>query len=277
MADEVGINLQLWTSVWARGDLPDRAVLRAFRQMGCDGVEVTFSGSRPADNAAYGRMVAGGGVAVALVNRRPDADPLSDDPAQPTSSDGYLRRLVDCADAIGAEVIVGCFYASPVVFAAQEINEQEWVWLVESQTDMDDYAPMRLAVKPLNRREAKRPFSVADAARLVRAVNRPNYGCLLDAYSARVDEVDPGAALDATLPKAGHVHVSLNHSRTPGSGEETTLRALHRLRLADYCPWINVDVFAGAAFARSIWTGPLSQQTELALDAIRTIRQTWKH
>lgn len=275
---KVGINLQLWTSVWGRGDLPDRPVMHTLRNMGYNGVEVPFSGGPSTRYAAYGRMGADEGLSVALMDTwGPDADPLSDDPTQRASARDHLHRLVDCANTLGAEVLAGGFHHSRALPSAQEITEPEWARLVKSQIELADYAPMRLAVKPPGRLEISRLKSVAHGARLVRAVNRPNYTCLFDIDNLQMDEPDPLNALDATLPEVGHVHVSLNHSRTPGSGEETTLRALRKLRVADYRHWISVDTFAGVFFASSLWTGPLSHQTELALDAIRTIRQTRKH
>ncbi len=243
--------------------------------MGYNKVEVPFSGGHPAHYAGYGRMV--GRASVALVDRwGPDAGPLSEDPAQRASAREYLYGLVDCADALGAEVTAGRFHASRGASAAQKITEREWGRLVESQTEMADHAPMRLAITPLRRRERSRLISVVDASRLVRAVNRPNYAYLFDINRAQIDEIGPVTALDATLPEVGHVHVSLNHSRTPGYYQRTTLRALNRLRSASYGQRISVDAFAEVEFSGGVRTAPLSQQTQLALDAVRTIRQSWK-
>lgn len=274
---KIGVNLLLYTSRLTPAHLP---VLKLLKSLGYDGVEVPVFTGTPADYREIGRMVAGEGLAAAVAGTlRPGADPLSDDPAQRAAGRDHLRWLVDCAEALGAEVIAGPFHQPLGQFSGAGPTAAEWDRLVASQTEMASYAPMRLAIEPLNRFECYVLTTAAQAARLESLVNRPNYGYLYDTFHAHIEEADPVAALANTLPAVAHVHVSENHRGTPGQGHAAIRPALHALRDAGYDQWVSVEAFGQAlpdiAAATKIWRALFSSETQLVTDAIALIRQAW--
>jgi D-psicose/D-tagatose/L-ribulose 3-epimerase len=274
---KIGVNLLLWTSRLTPAHLP---VLRDLKSLGYDGVEVPVFSGTPADYSEIARMLAGEGLAAAVAGTlKPGADPLSDDPTQRAAGRDHLCWLVDCAEALGAEVIAGPFHQPLGQFSGAGATPQEWDRLVASQTDMATYAPMRLAIEPLNRFECYVLNTAAQAARLVAAVGRPNYGYLFDTFHANIEERAPVAALTATLPAVTHFHVSENDRGTPGQGHAAILPALKTLKAAGYDHWISVEAFGQAlpdiAAATKIWRPLFSSPTQLANDAIQLIRQAW--
>ena len=274
---KIGVNLLLYTSRLTPAHLP---TLRLLKSLGYDGVEVPVFTGTPRDNAELGRMVAGEGLACAVAGTlKPGADPLSDDPAQRAAGRDHLHWLVDCAAALNAEVIAGPFHQPLAQFSGAGPTSAEWDRLVAAQTDMATYAPMRLAIEPLNRFECYALNTTAQAARLVAAVNRPNYGYLFDTFHANIEERDPLAALAATLPAVTHFHVSENDRGTPGQGHAAIRPALHALRAAGYDHWVSVEAFGQAlpdiAAATRIWRALFSSETQLVTDAIALIRQAW--
>lgn len=274
---KIGCNLLLWTSRLTADHLP---TLRLLKSLGYDGVEVPVFSGTPADHAEVGRMVAGEGLSAAVAGTlKPGADPLSDDPTQRAAGRDHLHWLVDCAHALQAEVIAGPFHQPLGQFTGQGITETEWARLVESQHDMATYAPMRLAIEPLNRFECYALNTAAQAACLVASVNRPNYGYLHDTFHANIEERDPVAALTQTLPAVSHFHVSENDRGTPGQGHAAILPALKTLKSAGYHHWISVEAFGQSlpdiAAATKIWRPLFSSQTQLVTDAIALIRQAW--
>ena len=179
---KIGVNLLLWTSQLTSAHLP---ILRDLKAMGYDGVEVPVFTGTPADYTPIARMLADEGLAAAVAGTlKPGADPLSDDPTQRAAGRDHLHWLVDCAQALNAEVVAGPFHQPLGQFTGQGITPTEWGRLVASQTDLADYAPMRLAIEPLNRFECYALNTAAQAALLAKQVNRPNYGTLFDTFHA---------------------------------------------------------------------------------------------
>lgn len=275
---KIGVNLLLYTSRLTPAHLP---ILKHLKSLGYDGVEVPVFTGTPADYAEIGRMLAGEGLAAAVAGTlKPGADPLSDDPSERAAGRDHLHWLVDCAAALNAEVIAGPFHQPLAQFSGAGPTQREWDRLVASQTEMATYAPMRLAIEPLNRFECYALNTAADAARLVAAVGRPNYGYLYDTFHAHIEEAHPIAALQATLPAVSHVHVSENHRGTPGTGHAAIIPALAALKSAGYDHWVSVEAFGQAlpdiAAATRIWRALFTSEAQLVTDAIALIRQAWK-
>jgi D-psicose/D-tagatose/L-ribulose 3-epimerase len=207
---KIGVNLLMWTSRLGRQHLP---VLKMLKEAGYDGVEVPVITGTPEQFGEVGRMVAGEGLACAVAGTlRPGNDPLAEDPIRRQAGMDQLGWLVDCAHALGAEVIAGPIHQPLAQFSGAGPTEDEWERMVESQRTLADMAgpDLRLAVEPLNRFECYALNTAADAARLVAAVDRPNYGYLYDTFHANIEEQNPLAALKATLPAISHFHVSEN-------------------------------------------------------------------
>ena len=274
---KIGVNLLLWTSQLTPAHLP---ILRGLKAMGYDGVEVPVFAGTPGDYSEIARMLGDEGLAAAVAGTlKPGADPLSDDPTQRAAGRDHLHWLVDCAAALGAEVIAGPFHQPLAQFSGTGPTPREWDRLVAAQTDMADYAPMRLAIEPLNRFECYALNTAEQAARLAHQVNRPSYGTLFDTFHANIEERDPVAALTQTLPHVTHFHVSENDRGTPGTGHAAILPALKVLKAAGYDHWISVEAFGQAlpdiAAATKIWRPLFTSETQLAKDAVKLIRQAW--
>jgi D-psicose/D-tagatose/L-ribulose 3-epimerase len=276
---KIGVNLLLWTSRLGREHL---TILRMLKALGYDGVEVPVFNGTPAHYTEIGRMVAGEGLAVAVAGTlKPGADPLSDDPIQRQAGADHLGWLVDCAHALRAEVIAGPFHQPLGQFSGQGPSGDEWERLVDSQRAMADCAGpgLRLAIEPLNRFECYALNTAAAAARLVAEVRRRNYGYLFDTFHAHIEERDPVAALQATLPAVSHFHVSENDRGTPGRGHAAIKPALRALKAAGYDRWISVEAFGQAlpdiAAATKVWRPLFTSETDVVTEAIQLIRQIW--
>ena len=275
---KIGVNLLLWTTHLGRAHLP---VLQMLKRLGCDGVEVPVFAGQPADFAEIGRMVAGEGLAAGVVaTMAPGADPLSADKAKQQAGAARLRWLIDCAQALQAEVVCGPFHQPLAQFSGAGITPDEWGRMVESQRAVADYAAgLRLAIEPLNRFECYALNSAADAARLVAEVGRPNYGYLYDTFHANIEEKHPVAALEQTVHAVSHFHVSENDRGTPGRGHAAIVPALKALKASGYDHWVSIEAFGLAlpdiAAATKIWRRMFDTEEQLVTEAVSLIRQTW--
>lgn len=273
----IGINLLLWTAKLGRGHAP---LLAQLRQLGYGGVEVPFFSGSLAEAAEAGQMVRDAGLTPAMIGTLPDAvhNPLSDDPTVAQKGRDHLRWLVDCAHAMGAVSIAGPFTQPLGLFTGQGPTAAEWHRLVTAHQQMADHAGPTLAlmVEPLNRFECYILNTARDAARLVAAVNRPNYRYLYDTFHAHIEEQNPLNALIATLPAIGHVHISENDRGTPGCGHAALIPTLNALRDAGFDGWISVEAFGQAipdlAAATRVWRPLFTCETLLVTEAIALIR-----
>jgi D-psicose/D-tagatose/L-ribulose 3-epimerase len=273
----VGFNLLLWTD---RVTPAHAGILRDLQQAGYDGVEVPLPASGP-----EARMVAGMlddlglRCTASTAVTDPGLDPVSADPATRARAVDDLRRKVDIAAELGAEVLCGPFTQVLGQFSGAAPTPAEWDRLEASQQAMAEQAAGRLvlAVEPLNRFEAYMLNTAADAARLVAAVGRPGYGYLYDTFHANIEERDPKAAIAATAPAIAHVHLSENDRGTPGRGHVDFAGTLTALEGAGYQGWLTFEAFgqalAGLSAATRIWRPLFGSETEVYTEAIALVRR----
>ncbi len=272
----IGFNLLLWTTHLTPDLLP---TLRALKSAGYDGVEVPIFGGDATHYRAVKDMLDGEGLRSTVVAIVQDEarNPLS--AAHESAGVDYLKWLVDCAVALGAEVLGGPFYQPLGTFSGLPLSDDEWTRLVRTQTAMADHAggAITLAVEPLNRFECYALNTCERAARLVQAVNRPNYGYLFDTFHANIEERDPVGALTATMPQVSHIHISENDRGTPGRGHAPILPAIAAARAAGYTGWLTVEAFGHAlpdiAAATRVWRPLFGDTTEVFTEAIALIRR----
>ena len=272
-----GINLLLWT---ARLDAALAPVLAALKRQGYHGVEVPFFDGTANEARKAGQMVRDAGLLPAMIGTLPDAahNPLSDNTADQRRGQDHLHWLVDMAHEMGATLIAGPFTQPLGQFSGQGPTPDEFARMVAAHARMADRAgpALRLAVEPLNRFECYALTTAAEAARLVAAVARPNYGYLYDTFHAHIEESDPTSALRETLPQVAHFHLSENHRGTPGSGHAALGAALGVLRERGYDRWISVEAFGQSlpeiAAATRIWRPLFDDPLTLASDALALIK-----
>ncbi len=272
----IGFNLLLWTTHVTPDLLP---VLKALKSAGYDGVEVPVFGGDPAYYRGINTMLDGEGLRSTVVGIVPDdaRNPLS--PTTEQAGVDHLKWLVDCSVALGAEVLAGPFYQPLGTFSGLPLSDTEWDSLVRTQTAMADHAggAITLAVEPLNRFECYALNTCERAAKLVKAVNRPNYGYLFDTFHSNIEEKDPIAALTATMPQVSHIHISENDRGTPGRGHAPILPAIAAAKSAGYTGWLTVEAFGNAlpdiAAATRVWRPLFGSTTEVYTEAITLIRQ----
>jgi D-psicose/D-tagatose/L-ribulose 3-epimerase len=273
---KIGFNLLLWTTHLDATLLP---TLKALKKLGYDGVEVPIFGGDPAYYREVKSMLDGEGLRSTVVAIVQDEarNPLS--AVHEAAGVDYLKWLVDCSVALGAEVLAGPFYQPLGVFSGKPLSDEEWDRLVRTQTAMADHAgsAITLAVEPLNRFECYALNTCERAARLVQAVNRPGYGYLFDTFHSNIEEKGPVAALVATLPQISHIHISENDRGTPGRGHAPILPTIAAAKAAGYKGWLTVEAFGHAlpdiAAATRVWRPLFTSTEEVTTEAIALIRR----
>jgi D-psicose/D-tagatose/L-ribulose 3-epimerase len=275
---KIGFNLLLWTGhvTHDHGHL-----LKSIKSAGYDGVEIPLFGGDPAHYAGLGRRIADEGLGVTAVGLIPDAarSPISDDPAAREAGLDHLKWLVDCTQALGADVLCGPFHQPLGVFTGAGPTAAELDRLVAAHQAMADYAAgpgITLAIEPLNRFECYVLNTAEAAAAHVDRVGRPNFGYLYDTFHANIEEKDPVGVIARTAAAIRHVHISENDRGTPGSGNTPLAETLAALRAAGYDRWLTIEAFGQAlpdlAAATKIWRKCFADEEEVVRDGIAAIR-----
>jgi D-psicose/D-tagatose/L-ribulose 3-epimerase len=275
-----GFNLLMWTTQVTRDHLP---LLRKLKAAGYDGVEIPVFEGDTAHYQTLRRILSDEGLASTVVGIVPDEarNPLSSDPARSRAGVDYLKWLVDCSVALGAEVLCGPFYQPLGIFSGTGLTDAERDRLITTQTAMADHAAgaILLAVEPLNRFECYALNTNADAARLVEDVNRPNYRYLYDTFHSNIEDRDPVGAVTATAAAIGHVHLSENDRGTLGRGHAPLAATCAALKAAGYKGWLTCETFGLAlpslAAATKCWRPLYGSEHEAYTEALHAMRKAW--
>ncbi len=269
----------LWSTHVTEEHLPLLAGLKA---AGYDGIEVPMFEGDPEHFAWLRGKLADEGLAATAVGVVPDVahDPTSADAAVRKAGQAHLDWLVDCAGALGAEVLCGPFHQPLGVFSGRGPTGDELGRLVEAHRAMADRVPsLTLAVEPLNRFECYVLTTNEQAAAHVAAVARPNFGYLYDTFHSNIEERDPVGSLIETIGAIRHIHISENHRGAPGTGHIDHAAAIRAARDAGYDGWFTVEAFGQAlpdlAAATRVWRPLFASEDEVVRAGARVIRDGW--
>jgi len=121
--------------------------------------------------------------------------------------------------------------------------------------ELADYAAprqVRLVLEPVSRNEVNFIHSTQEGLAMVRRVERPNFGIMLDTYHMHHEDVDIIESLIEAGRLCWHIHFSDSNRCYPGSADiafDLVITALNRLGYNGYVgleikPWPNPDLAA---------------------------------
>jgi len=147
---------------------------------------------------------------------------VSEDPGVRRQGIRFLKRCVDAAARLGAELLTGALYAPfGVRSAAGGRTAEQRRRSVDSLREACDYARERgitLGLEPLNRYEHYFLNTAAEAVSLIREVDAANLKVHLDTYHMNIEEKSFHDAVVSARGFLEHVHASENDRSTPGTG-----------------------------------------------------------
>ena len=277
---KIGFSMLLSTTHVDRSHWP---ILQALKDAGYDGAEIPVTSLTHAECTELTGFMADIGLIATASGGIPDQarNPISADPAQAQAGIDHLKTLVDRANALGAQVLIGPFHQPLGQFSGQGISASEWDRLVHAHQHMADHAgaDLTLSVEPLNRFECYALNTTTQAAQLVADVDRPNYGYLYDSFHANIEERQPVGAITATAQAINYVHISENDRGVPGRGHIDFAATFKALKSTGYDGWLTVEAFGQAlpdlAAATRIWRPLFETEAQVYQEAIALIRQGW--
>jgi D-psicose/D-tagatose/L-ribulose 3-epimerase len=156
----------------------------------------------------------------------------------------YLRALVEFAGDVGARVMI---FGSPAQRRLED-GDLEGAW-ARTQDSFRQVLPtlaergVILCQESLPAPEADFIMTAAEAARMVREIDHPNFRLMLDVKSMCAEDRPPAEIIREFAPLVEHVHANDANRRGPGFGETEFRPIAAALRDADYRHWVSVEVF----------------------------------
>lgn len=281
---KIGFNLLLWTGHVTEAHIP---ILRALKNVGYDGVEApVFDASDASHYRRLGQVMDDIGLKRTAVALLPDEqhNAISPQASHRKGAVEHLKRVIECANAMGAAALVGPYYQVLGQFTGERPSETELAHAAEVHREIAPIAKaagLVCALEPLNRFEAHLLNTCEQAAPYAKRIGDPNFGILYDTFHAHIEEKDPIAALRG-LYAAGvvtHIHISENDRGTPGRGHAKIRETITTLKALGYDGWLTIESFGRAvpelAAATRVWRDFFPNPEQVYTEGYRLIRETW--
>ena len=279
---KAGFNMLLWTGHVTEEDFPR---LEMLKKAGFDGVEIPLFGGDAAHFEKVGKTIKDNGLGCTSVTVIPDEEhnPISADAGHRKGGLEHLNWAIDCSEALGSEILCGPFYQPLGVFTGEGPSEDEKKRAAQVHQEASDYAAkanVTLAVEYLNRFECYFLNTMADTAKFVKSVNKPNYGVLFDTFHANIEEKDPVGCIGPNIDIIKHVHISENDRGTPGKGHVDFSGTFKALRSGGYDGWFMIEAFGRAlpdlAAATRVWRDFFPSPDEVYTEGLKLIKEQWQ-
>ena len=256
---KAGFNLLLWTDHVAEQHFP---IVEKLARAGYDGVEIPVLEGTPSYYEKVRKVVKDNGLACDVVTNMPDVlhNPISPDRKLRANALEFMRRIIDCTQALGADLLCGPFYQPVGQFTGIGPTEDEKKRAVEHARASAEHAAaagVTLAVEFLNRFEAYFLTTMDGVAEHVRAVGMPNFRAMFDTFHANIEEKNVAKAIETAGPYLVHVHANENDRGTPGSGHVPWKEVAAALKKVNYSGALVIESFTTTvkeiARAAAIW------------------------
>jgi D-psicose/D-tagatose/L-ribulose 3-epimerase len=273
-----GMNMLLWDA-----DVTPEKYLKLFERLkktGFDSVEVPIFGHTPKEFGDLAKKLEGIGLKrTAVTVLSGDQNLIGADPKQRKSGVAHLKFAIDCCQAMDAKLLVGPIYAALGVFSGKGPTADEWKWAVEGLREAAEHgkkAGVTLVAEYLNRFEIYLINCSADAARLVRDVDHPNFRMMYDTFHANIEEKNITQAITSCAEVMIHVHISENDRSTPGKGGVNWKETFAALKKVNYRGSLTIEAFGLAlpelAAATKIWRKMYEDEEKLAAAGLAFIK-----
>ena len=278
---KIGLNMLLWTPHVTAEYFPHFAQIR---RVGYDGVEIPVFGVDVAHYKQVGQAIADERLGCTVVSIIPDEghNPISPEADHRQGAADYLRGIIDCCQALGAEVLCGPLYQPLGQFTGTGPTESEKARAADVLRLAAEHAAQAnivIAIEALNRFECYFCNILADATALARRVDHPNLGVMYDTFHGNVEEKDPVGCVAEASDLLRHVHISANDRGTPGKGHIPWAETFRTLRGIGYDRWLTIEAFGRTmpdlAATTKIWRDISAGPDEVCEVGYHTIRRGW--
>ncbi len=168
----------------------------------------------------------------------PDAD------IRAKTRDYFLELVKFCSDVGGTIMVIGSPNERSVV--APVTFEQAWEYTAETFRECAQLAQERdviLCMEPLYSDSTGFINTPAEAVKMIKAVDNPNFRLILDVFSSSCENVDLPAAIHTYKEYLAHVHTNDDNKKWPGSGGVDYPPIIKALQEINFTGYLSTEVF----------------------------------
>ncbi|MEM8915327.1 MAG: sugar phosphate isomerase/epimerase [Pseudomonadota bacterium] len=278
---KIGFCMLLWTT--SLGE-EHTALLEDIKATGYDGVEVPVFGGNPDDYAKTAKLLDGLGLGRTAISVIPEPNQhlLSEDPADRQRGVDYLKWLVDCASALGADGVGGPLHQALGHFSGAGTTEAEFDRAREAHRTVGDHAQAQgqvIALEAINRFESYFANTMDDLTAYTKSLNHPAIKTMYDTFHANLEEQDPVAAFVRNASEVVHIHISENDRGVPGRGHVPWAETYKAIKASGYDRWLTIEAFGRGlpelAAATRVWRDFAESPEAYYRDGYKNIREGW--
>ncbi|BDF59669.1 isomerase [Christensenellaceae bacterium] len=276
---KVGMNLLLWTDMPTRKHIP---LIRKIKEWGFDGIELSLDDMEMQDVKEIAEELKKSDMGAAGIVALPAdvADPINPEKRLRDAAVEYMKRCIDKAAVLGADVIAGPMYQGLGRFTGKGPTQQEKEWCAETFTKLAPYAKENnvvLAGEPINRFETYFVNTVDQAIEIVDMVNHENFGIHGDTHHGNIEELDIRGAWKKAGKRIKHIHISENTRGIPGTGPAVYPELFQTIREIGYDGWLNIEAFnqsvPGLIARLHLWRPFAESDDMIAIEGCKYIRK----
>lgn len=277
---KIGMCMFLWTTHVTPEHEP---LLRDIKATGFDGVEVPIFTGDLDHYARLADLLDRIGLQRTAVSAMGDpAMNLIGDDAARAAGLAYMRHVIDCTQALGANRLAGPLHSTLGHFTGIGPTGQEIDRSIQSQRAIGDHAATRgvtVALEALNRFECYLLNTMQALSDHIDAIDHPNIRAMYDTFHANIEEADPISAFTRHHRNIAHVHISENDRGVPGRGNIPWDETFQALRASGYDGWLTIEAFGRGlpdlAAATKVWRDFAESPQAVYRDGFRHIRSGW--
>jgi D-psicose/D-tagatose/L-ribulose 3-epimerase len=277
---KIGMCMFLWTSHVTEEHRP---LLQSIKAAGFDGVEIPIFEGQPDHFRSLGDLLDQIGLQRTAVSAIGDpALNLIGDRAQQAAGLAFMRNLLECTAALGAEIVSGPLHSTLGQFTGIGPTPEELARSVASQRAIGDLAAQYgvvVGLEALNRFECYLVNTMQDLSDHLAEIAHPHIRAMYDTFHCNIEEKDPVGAFTRHVSDIAHVHISENDRGVPGRGNIPWADTFKAIRASGYDDWLTIEAFGrglpALAAATKVWRDFAESPEAVYREGYRHIRQGW--
>jgi D-psicose/D-tagatose/L-ribulose 3-epimerase len=263
-----------WSPIWNNDslDLIDRA-----KSLGFDALEVPLFVTDTLDAVATKVRAAAAGIELlACVGCLPNTDPTADDKETRDAAFDYLKERILLTAELGSKLLSGTIYAAGRKLQTLP-TEEHWersATVIRKAASFAQNVGVTLGIEPVNHFQGFLINTAEQAVKLVKMVDEPNVGVLLDSAHMNIEEDSFYSATAEAAPYLCHFHLVENHRGEIGTGHVDFDEIYRALAEAGYSGTAGLEMFGPAlAAAVGMWRGAPADMDKVSARSLTRLRQ----
>jgi len=275
-----GVSTWLWTSPFSTASIAE--LFPKIADMGFDVVEIAVEDPALIDVKAVQEALVKYNLKANVCGAfGPSRDLTNEDPAVHQNCFDYIAACLDICVALGTDFFGGPMYSAvgKARMVPAEQRKKEWDLAVHNLRIVCDMAAargLRIALEPLNRFESDLVNTAEDVLRLVKNIQHPAAGIMLDGFHMSIEERDVEQAIVTAGDQLIHLQVSENYRGTPGTGQTPWWAYRRGLEAINYKGTVTIESFTPAnqelAGAVCFWHPMAESQDGFATEGLRFLK-----